>query len=127
MTGALSVTVALDFDGVICDSARETAVSAWRAGRELWPEWASVVPPPEYVARFVRLRPWLETGYQAIVMLRMIADGVADAEFAERLDEHCRECLARLGCDRDELVRRFGRTRDEWIRDDFVGDRKAHV
>jgi hypothetical protein len=111
----------LDFDGVICDSARETAVSAWRAGRGLWPEWTAPAPPTAYVTRFLRLRPWLETGYQAIVMMRMIADGMPDAEFAERLDEHCRLCLERLGCRRTDLVQRFGRARDQWIADDVAG------
>jgi phosphoglycolate phosphatase-like HAD superfamily hydrolase len=126
MATANPVIVALDFDGVICDSARETAVSAWRAGRGLWPEWAAEAPPPEYVARFLRLRPWLETGYQAIVMMRMIADGLPEAEFVERLEEHCRACLARLGCSRDDLVKRFGRTRDEWIGSDFAGWIASH-
>ena len=121
MTTVVPAIVALDFDGVICDSARETAMSAWRAGGELWPEWAGEAPPPAYVARFLRLRPWLETGYQAVVMMRMIADGLAEVEFAERLDEHCRSCLAGLGCSRDELVKCFGRARDEWIGSDFAG------
>jgi phosphoglycolate phosphatase-like HAD superfamily hydrolase len=119
--------VALDFDGVICDSARETAVSAWRAGRELWPEWDAAEPPPELVARFLRVRPYLDTGYQAILMMRLLADGLPDREFAERLEEHCRTWLERLGLGRDDLVRAFGRTRDEWIRADLAGWLGCHA
>lgn len=126
MTTAVPVTVALDFDGVICDSARETALSAWRAGRTWWPEWAAAAPSPEQVARFLQVRPWLETGYQAVVMMRMVVDGLADVEFAEHLEEHCRESVARLGCSRDDLVQRFGRARDEWIERDVTGWLASH-
>ena len=59
--------LALDFDGVLCDSARETAVSAWRAGSGLWPEDMHGAEPPENMIRqFTAVRPYLETGYQAI-------------------------------------------------------------
>lgn len=126
MAGAPQPIVALDFDGVLCDSARETALSAWRAGRLLWSDWTTVVPPDPYLERFLHVRPWLETGYQAIVMMRMIADGLPDAEFAERLDVHCRRILADLGLGRDDLVRRFGSVRDEWIRHDADGWLAAH-
>jgi len=118
--------IALDFDGVLCDSARETAMSAWRAGRGLWPDGLSPEPPWPYVDRFVRLRPWLETGYQAVVMMRMIADGLPDAEFAERLAEHCQSWMDRLGLSRSDLVACFGEARDAWIREDFAGWLAAH-
>ncbi len=118
--------VALDFDGVLCDSARETALSAWRAGRDLWPDWASPEPPAACVERFLRVRPWLETGYQAIVMMRMIADGLPDVEFAERLPAHCAAWLERLGLQREDLVRRFGAARDAWIREDLPGWLACH-
>jgi len=32
-----SLVVALDFDGVICDSEPELTRTAWRTARELWP------------------------------------------------------------------------------------------
>jgi phosphoglycolate phosphatase-like HAD superfamily hydrolase len=111
---------------VLCDSARETALSAWRAGRGFWPEWQTAEPPRTYLERFLQLRPWLETGYQAVIMLRMVADGLPDAEFAGPLAEHCRQWLSRLGVAREELVRRFGEARDTWIRDDFRGWLAVH-
>jgi FMN phosphatase YigB (HAD superfamily) len=126
MATVASVIVALDFDGVLCDSARETAFSAWRAGRELWPDWTTTEPPPEYVARFLQVRPWLETGHQAVTMMRMVADGLADVEFADHLEEHCREYQAQLGCGREDMVTCFGRARDEWIRRDLAGWLGSH-
>lgn len=118
--------IALDFDGVLCDSARETALSAWRAGRQLWPEWSAGGPPADHVARFLEVRPWLETGYQAIIMMRLIADGAPDRAFAEELDEHCRRVLDEQGLQRQDLVRLFGQARDAWLRQDEAGWLAAH-
>lgn len=111
--------IALDFDGVLCDSAAETAVSAWRAGRGFWPEWDTPEPPDAFVRRFVAVRPFLETGYQAVIMMRLVADGAGDAEFAERLDDHCRAWMQRLGVGRQDLVGAFGAARDAWMARDL--------
>lgn len=118
--------IALDFDGVLCDSARETAISAWRAGRQLWPEWSGEAPSAAAVARFLEVRPWLETGYQAIVMMRMIADGAPDSAFAEDLEGHCQRVLGATRLQRQDLVRLFGQARDEWLRRDEAGWLAAH-
>ena len=36
MNQVMSKLYALDFDGVICDSAVETAVTGWRVAQTLW-------------------------------------------------------------------------------------------
>ena len=36
----MSDLLALDFDGVLCDSARETGMTAWRAGQAIWSDWS---------------------------------------------------------------------------------------
>ena len=106
----------LDFDGVLCDSARETAVSAWRAAAAFWPdEIRGDEPPDDVIQRFVAVRPWLETGYQAIPMIRLVVEGVPEAEFQARFGALCAEVMERLGVSREELVRRFGAARDAWI------------
>jgi phosphoglycolate phosphatase-like HAD superfamily hydrolase len=118
---------ALDFDGVLCDSAAETCAAAWRAGRALWPGWEAPEPPPEFTARFRELRPVLETGYQAIALLRLVEEEftaplsqlstvtpVSFAESAERI-------FAATGLGRADLVRLFGDARDQWIAADPEG------
>lgn len=117
---------ALDFDGVLCDSAAETCAAAWRAGRALWPGWEAPEPPSAWVARFRRLRPVLETGYQAVALLRLVeeeqAAGAAEtaltpaafAESAERI-------FAATGLGTQELVRLFGEARDQWLAADPGG------
>lgn len=111
--------VALDFDGVLCDSVRETALSAWKAGARFWPEWENADPEEEWVRRFIRLRPSLETGHQAIFMLRSIIDGLADEDIAENLEAHCRAWREALGLERRDLVDIFGAARDQWIAHDL--------
>lgn len=113
---AAAPALALDFDGVLCDSAAETAVAAWRAGRVLWPEeWSAGEPPPELVARFCALRPLLETGYQAIALLRWAAEGAADEQIAARFVRGPAAFEETTGRSRTELVRLFGEARDRWI------------
>ena len=41
----MRVLWAFDFDGVVCHSARELCVSAWLAGRRLWPDLTQTWPP----------------------------------------------------------------------------------
>jgi len=106
---------ALDFDGVLCDSARETGVAGWRAGAQIWENWRGPEPPEEYLDRFVQLRPYLETGYQAILLLRLIADGRRVEEIAADFSKLCRRARRASGMSRDALVRLFGETRDQWI------------
>ena len=79
--------LALDFDGVLCDSARETAMTAWRAGRTIWPEWQGEAPA-ELVERFCTLRPWLETGYQALPIMRMAWEGLTAAQLATDFERY---------------------------------------
>lgn len=115
--------VVFDFDGVVCDSARETAASAWRAGRRLWPEWRDEEPAPHHVERFCRLRPFLETGYQSIGLMRMACatdhrpEDLTVAEVEAWIDQ----LYGEMGVGRREMVDLFGSTRDQWIKTDPAG------
>ena len=110
---------ALDFDGVLCDSAPEGAASAWRAGKEIWPDWAEPEPPPDCLGRFVRLRPVIETGYEMILLMRLICTEVADAEIRAHFPELAQRVAAETQRPREELIKLFGRARDVWIERDL--------
>ena len=112
--------LALDFDGVLCDSAAELGVSAWRAGAGLWPEWQETPEPPAaHLDRFARLRPLLETGYQAILLLRLLDHGLDEATITREFPERCAQLLSGIPGGQPELVRRFGAARDRWIAADL--------
>ncbi|MFA4944763.1 MAG: HAD family hydrolase [Lentisphaeria bacterium] len=105
----------LDFDGVLCDSARETGAAAWKAGRTLWPEWPAAEPPPALLERFRGLRPLLETGWQAILLLRLLEQGTPPAALAADFAAHIEAACQAAGRTVPELVRLFGETRDRWL------------
>jgi phosphoglycolate phosphatase-like HAD superfamily hydrolase len=109
---------ALDFDGVLCDSAGEGAVSAWRAGGKIWPEWQGPEPLEDCKVRFVRLRPVVETGYQMTLLMKLICDNVSDAEIMAGFVSLCNGLMSAHGLTRPQLANLFGQARDEWIAKD---------
>jgi phosphoglycolate phosphatase-like HAD superfamily hydrolase len=110
---------AVDFDGVLCDTASETGATAWRAGARLWPAWQGPEPPSESLSRFLNLRPVLETGYQAIFLMRLIYLGVDDETIELKFPELCTRLLHETAYSTAELVHLFGQTRDTWIAGDL--------
>ena len=114
MVSALDI-FAVDFDGVLCDSAAEMAVSAWRAGAQIWSAWDEPEPPSEYLNRFLRLRPVIETGYQAILLMRLIDTDVDDKTIELQFPELCTRLLEETKHATVKLVRLFAQARDTWI------------
>lgn len=113
-----------DFDGVICDSAPETGLSAWTACAKLWPDrsgaWSDALQE-----RFCRLRPVLHTGFEAIPLMRLIVDGhVSDDQVFENFESLRDELIEREGVSRERLLVEFASARDgmiardesEWLR-----------
>jgi phosphoglycolate phosphatase-like HAD superfamily hydrolase len=110
--------ICCDFDGVVCDSAGETATTGWRGVAALWPDRVSGAPDAAFLARFRRLRPVIETGYESIFLARLILDGVADAAILADFPVRCRTAMAAASLDRPAAIALFSRLRDEWLRDD---------
>ncbi len=113
--------LALDFDGVICDSAPENAATAWHCCQRLWPdEFPAGEVPPAQVVRFCSVaRPYMETGYQAILMTRLMRQGAPEAVYGVDFPAHVKEHIAASGLTLEELKRCFGGERDRWTRDDL--------
>lgn len=110
------ILYALDFDGVICDSAFETGMAGWKAAAQLWPDMP-VAPPEGTIAQFKKVRPMLETGYEAILILRLLFEGeTSDAllsAYAEKIDA----LVNREHLEIKQLKKLFSEIRDVWIRD----------
>ncbi|MDC9729861.1 MAG: HAD family hydrolase [Methyloprofundus sp.] len=102
---------ALDFDGVICDSAIETAITGWKVATQLWSDMAGTVPTEAHINQFRQLRPLLETGYESILFMRLLQQG----ESVETITGHIADFLKELEGDTDALKKLFGQTRDQWI------------
>ncbi len=112
----------LDFDGVICDSAPENAATAWRVCQFLWPQRFPAGPvPADAIPRFCAVRPYMETGYQAILMTRLMQEGAPAEQYTTQLASWQPRLLARLGLTKPELQQLFGAERDHWINTDLDG------
>jgi phosphoglycolate phosphatase-like HAD superfamily hydrolase len=110
---------ALDFDGVICDSALETSITAWKAAREyLWPKMPEDISE-ELIAQFKLVRPALETGYEAILIVRLLFEGLSPETLLNEYPHRIESIIRRDQLDIDKLKHRFGNTRDQWIEKDL--------
>ncbi len=107
----------LDFDGVICDSVIETGISGWKAAAHIWDDMPAAFPGQDLHNRFRCLRPFLETGYEAILIIRLLYSGEkVDAIMADYADK-TQSLLASSKLDINYLKQLFGKTRDQWIED----------
>ncbi len=110
---------ALDFDGVICDSALETSITAWKAAREyLWPNIPETIPD-NIIDQFKYVRPALETGYEAILIVRLLFEGVDPQAMLDDFPNKMNGLIRRDQLDTDKLKQRFGKIRDQWIEQDL--------
>jgi phosphoglycolate phosphatase-like HAD superfamily hydrolase len=117
--------LALDFDGVICDTVREGCRSAWQVCREFVPLNGDA-PPPELAALFVRLRPVVEHGWEFPVLVLAILDGIPEATIWDAFQTTCRaQVLEKYRATPRQLAARFDAVRDRTIArslDDWLSD-----
>lgn len=113
-----SIIYALDFDGVICDSAVETAITGWKAAASIWPDMDQT-PPPALIDRFREVRPIIETGYESILAMRLLHLGDSTADIFEHFGERVQSLLQQAQINTDRLKQLFGETRDQWIAADL--------
>ena len=113
--------LALDFDGVLCDSARETGITGWKAAGILWEDMLEDLPPERLLDAYCRARPVIETGYEAILMMRLLKDGEDPNELLESFQKQLPGTLARSGGDTEKLKGLYGAIRDRWIQEDPEG------
>ena len=108
--------LALDFDGVICDSADETARAGWLAGTVLWPEWAKHDIPPRYIREFRKLRPLLHTGFESIAILKIIEENYSLSFIKSNYHFLIRQIFTSTQYNFDELKGLMDKVRGDWIR-----------
>lgn len=105
---------ALDFDGVICDSAIETGITGWKVASELWPGMPTETPA-NMLEKFRLVRPVMETGYEAILIMRKLFEGIDPRILLDQFNLQVKTIIRRDELNVDGLKRRFGDMRDNWI------------
>jgi len=107
---------ALDFDGVICDSAIETGITGWKVACQLWPDMPTDTPP-DMLEKFRQVRPVMETGYEAILIMRKLFEGIAPRLLLDQFKIQLKTIIKRDELSIAGLKRRFGEQRDIWVHD----------
>jgi len=105
---------ALDFDGVLCDSAIETGVTGWKVARQIWRDMPEHVPD-DMIALFRDVRPVMETGYEAILIMRLLFEGVEADILLNNFAAMIEKTIAKYKLQISNLKQQFGDTRDNWI------------
>ena len=114
-----SIIYALDFDGVICDSAVETAITGWKAAGSLWGDMPKAVPQA-MIDRFRLIRPNIETGYEAILAMRLLFLEETIESIDSGYGDKIQTLLKNAQVTVDDLKKLFGETRDVWIANDLA-------
>lgn len=110
-----SVIYALDFDGVICDSAIETAVSGWKAGQQLWTDYPEDLPSESLLNSFRQVRPVMKTGYEAILIMRLLFKGCEVTQLVADYLPLTQQLITNEGLTVEILKKQFAAVRDHWI------------
>ena len=114
-----SILYALDFDGVICDSAVETGITGWKAASQIWSDMQGPAPSV-LIEQFRLLRPIIETGYEAILAMRLLHLGNSVDSIYSSYADKTQALLAQAQVTTDDLKKLFGQARDTWIADDLA-------
>jgi len=115
-----SVIYAIDFDGVICDSALETGVSAWKAALTLWDDFSTPLPSVEMSEKFHQIRPIMGTGYEAILIIRLLNNGETVETIMQNYTGLTQQVMDESMLTIDSLKNLYGETRDKWIEQDLA-------
>jgi len=113
----MKIIHALDFDGVLCNSVIETAITAWRLSQDIWKDMSNIDLSQERINDFREVRPFLKTGYEAILIMRLLYVGVSIEKLCENYKEETQKLIDQEGLDVVELKKLFGEARDRWIAD----------
>ena len=117
--------LALDFDGVICDGLIEYFATAWRTYCQVWSSPEST-PPDDLAARFYKLRPVIETGWEMPVLIRALVVGISEEQIWREWGAIAQQLLQQASLSAADIGKRLDRVRDEWITRDLDGWLSLH-
>lgn len=113
----------LDFDGTVCDGIAEMAESSWRTLARIAPPAAPLTD--ELRARFAAVRPIIESGWEMVVLVGVLAaqDPARDAELRTGAQwAAARDAYVQArGFAPQQLAAEFDASRVDWIRRDRAG------
>ncbi|HEY9821083.1 MAG TPA: HAD family hydrolase [Candidatus Sericytochromatia bacterium] len=118
MSADAPTILALDFDGVLCDGLLEYFQTSWRTYCQIWkPE--NQTPPDDLAAKFYRLRPVVETGWEMPILLRALVLGVSEEKILQDWSAVTQELIESEKLDAADIGKKLDAVRDEWIKTDL--------
>ena len=121
------VIYALDFDGVLVDSAAETGQSGLAAAKILFPgkQWIHELDNDSeqrhaVIKRFCMVRPCLETGWEAALLIKLLADPEEGLPTNEEIlntfqSRQKSRLMETLGLSKETCNDALRKVRNEWI------------
>jgi phosphoglycolate phosphatase-like HAD superfamily hydrolase len=113
-----NIIYALDFDGVICDSVIEITFSAWEAAQSLWEDMQGIALSKTTISQFRQVRPQLETGYEAILIVRLLHIGQSVEHICRNYASETQALIKNHRLNIAELKFSLTQTRNEWLKRD---------
>ncbi len=113
-------TLALDFDGVICDGLREYFQASCRAARKIWPD-LNLDASSSIETRFQALRPVITHGWEMPLLIRALAEDGFGADLEQDWPQVRQAILDRENLEATYLGSTLDQVRDEWIARDWQG------
>lgn len=93
-------------------------MTGWKVAQTIWPDMATQAFSSEKIAAFREVRPALETGYEAILIMRLLQQGHTAHSICENYAALLGNTLHTTTFTTQQLKQRFGERRDQWILDD---------
>ncbi|WP_413163130.1 HAD family hydrolase [Capilliphycus salinus ALCB114379] len=111
-------TLALDFDGVVCDGMIEYFQTAWRTYCRIWSPDNSI-PADDLAPKFYRTRPVIETGWEMPVLVRELVKGTSETEILNDWQTIAKQTITEENLDPKMLSTQLDGIRDRWISEDL--------
>src|SRR5690606_14288387 len=86
----------------------------------IWDDMPKAMPD-QIMKDFRQIRPIMETGYEAILICRLLFEGIPPAQVMDDFANQLKNILVRDQLDVTDLKKRFGEYRDSWINTDLSG------
>lgn len=111
-------TLALDFDGVVCDGMIEYFQTAWRTYCRIWSP-SDPVPTNDLAQKFYRTRPVIETGWEMPILVRELVKGRSETEILQDWPTIAKQTITEENLDPKTLSTQLDSIRDQWIFEDL--------
>ncbi len=108
--------IALDFDGVICDSVNEMAVTSYNAAQKLFPSIIPGAKPCQYMNEFSYLRPVIKFGFESVLLCLLIIINTPKHEILTDFVGLADNLIKKMNVNKEILVKIFAQERQNFIK-----------